>query len=391
MIMAPISDGEFQARRRKLCDAAKAEGFDALLVCSRGGGTLDRYADVLYVANFYTPFPYIPDLPGQWSGRAHSFLLLPTAGAPTLIADIEPAASVSMRDGRIEVVEDVIGAVAQAVEEAGLNGARIGLVGADVLPFSSYAKLSTLVPTAEFGDAQALLDRIRAIKSPAEIENLERASQIGSRSLDAMMEAAAPGKLHGEVVAAGMQVLLPQAGMLYNSFMASGTGGDRPRKVASAFPTWGAQEPMEDGDWFKVGLSGAVEGYVFDMARSRSIGAPHKDQTALFDAAIEVVEASIAAIRPGATAHDVASAGLSTQKRLGYEIKSNFSGLGHGIGLGWDTPWLTVGNEQPIEENMVLCVERTIYSQGFVGDFEETVVVTANGARKVTDAVIRRW
>lgn len=391
MSLQHITEEEFQSRRRKACEAAKANNLEGLLVCSRGGGTLDRYADVLYLANFYTPFPYIPELPGHWSGRAHAFLLLPVEGEPILIADIATPPDVSLPAGQIRVVADVIDAVAEAVREIGLDRSQLGLVGADVLPVSSHERLCEMLPSIAFEDSQALLDRLRAVKSTAEINNLEQASFVGSRTLDAMMEAATPGKLHGEVVASGMQVLMPRSGMLYNSFMSSGKGGSSPKKVGTAFPTWGARDPLEEGDWFKVGLSGAVEGYVFDLARSRSIGKPQDEQTQLFEAAIEVVEASISAIRPGVTAHDVASAGLSAQETMGYEIKSNFSGMGHGIGLGWDAPWLTVGNEQEIEENMVLCVERTIYSHGFVGDFEETVVVTEDGSRKLTDAVIRRW
>ena len=63
---------EFAERRRRAAAAARARGLAGLLVCSRGGGTLDRYADVLYLKNFYTHFPFIPDFEGTWSeiGRA---------------------------------------------------------------------------------------------------------------------------------------------------------------------------------------------------------------------------------------------------------------------------------------------------------------------------------
>lgn len=391
MSIVPIPAEEYRARRQAVNEAARAQGLDGLVICSRGGGTLDRYADVLYLANFYTSFPYIPDLEGQWSGRAHTFLVLPADGAPTLITDVMTEMEISLPQEQVWLVQDVIGALAQALRETGLDGARLGLVGADVLPLSSHDRLRSLVPSVRFEDAQGILDRARSIKSATEISNLAHASSIGSRMMDAVMDAARAGRTHGEVLAEGMAVLMPQAGMLYNSFMASGRGGPSPRKAAASFPTWASPDPLADGDWFKVGLSGAVEGYVFDLARSRAVGSPQPAQTALFEAAVEVVEAAIAAIRPGATAHEVARAGLSKQEALGFELKSNFSGMGHGIGLGWDVPWLTLGNDSRIEENMVLCVERTIYSDGYVGDFEETVVVTGSGARKLTDAVIRRW
>lgn len=40
---------------------------------------------------------------------------------------------------------------------------------------------------------------------------------------------------------------------------------------------------------------------------------------------------------------------------------------------------------------MVLCLERTVKADGYLGDFEETVVVTDRGAEKITDARIRYW
>ena len=386
-----IPHEEFAARRERARAAARVQGWDGLLVCSRGGGTLDRYADILYLTNFYASFPYIPDLTGSWSGRGHAFLVLPVDGDPILIVDAAPGPEVAMPSGRIRIEEDVVRGVVDAVASAGLSATRLGLVGADALPCSMHASLTTELPELSLVDAQTAVARLRRVKSPGEIEKLAAASQLGSRTLDAMMDAAEPGRLHGEIVAAGMQALLPAGGMLYNSFMASGRGGAEPKQIAAAFPTWKSREPLEEGDWFRVGLSGVLDGYVFDLARSRAIGAPEQRQVRLFEAAIEVVETTAAAMRPGATAHEVASAGLDAQRRLGFDLLGAFSGLGHGVGLGWDEPWLTLGNEQTLEEDMVLSVERTITEDGFLGDFEETVVVTRDGTRKLTDAVIRRW
>jgi hypothetical protein len=43
---AGISLSEYEERRDRVVRAAAAEGLDALLVCARGGGTLERYADI---------------------------------------------------------------------------------------------------------------------------------------------------------------------------------------------------------------------------------------------------------------------------------------------------------------------------------------------------------
>ena len=40
---------------------------------------------------------------------------------------------------------------------------------------------------------------------------------------------------------------------------------------------------------------------------------------------------------------------------------------------------------------MVLCVERSVRHMGYVGDFEETIVVTKDGFELLTDARVRWW
>lgn len=85
--MGGIERREFEARRRKAVEAARSKGLRGLLVCSQGGGSLDRYGDVKYLTDFYTPFPCIPDLAGNWSGRGFTFFILPVDGEVAVRAD----------------------------------------------------------------------------------------------------------------------------------------------------------------------------------------------------------------------------------------------------------------------------------------------------------------
>jgi Xaa-Pro aminopeptidase len=389
--MSIIPPHEFADRRSHAVQAAKATGLDALLICARGGGTVDRFADVMYLSNFYTSFPFTPDHEGAWSGRAHSFMVLPCNGRPRLVIDVPRSDDLALDDGEVIYTDFVIEATIQAILDAGLERSRIGLVGEDVLPVSFYRKITAALPHVVFAPADAILMGLRKIKTPAEIAMLRQASAVGSRMLDKMLAAVTPGASHGDIIAAGMQVLMPAGGSLYNSFMASGRGGDMPKIVRHGFPTWGSPERVQNGDWFRAGISGVVGGYIFDLSRSKAVGPASNRQVSLFEAAISCVEAGIEAIRPGATAGDLAAAGLGRQQALGFDIKGVFSGLGHGIGLGWDAPWLTLGEPTPIVPGMVLCFERTVSQDGYVGDFEETVLVTDSGTELLTDAVKRSW
>ena len=386
-----ISTEEFAERRSRAAEMANAEGLEGLLVCSRGGGTLDRFGDVFYLANYYTSFPYIPDLPHVWSARAHTFVVLSAKGDCILVTDAPNDGQTALAEENVIYTDLVLDGVLDAMQRLEMESGSVGLVGGDVLPVDTYQNLAARLANVKWTKAQHILVKLRSVKSPDEIKLLRAASEVGSQALEAMMSAAEPNSTHGDVVAAGMAVLAPAGAALYNSFMASGRGGENPQAVRRNFPTWGSSEPLANGHWFRIGLSGVLNGYYFDHSRSKAIGAPTNQQIELFEAAIDIVEAAIAEIRPGVTAEAVAQAGLAKQTALGYPNDGVFSGLGHGVGLGWDAPWLAAGDKTIIEPGMVLCIERTIRKNGYLGDFEETVVVTENGCEKITGAQMRYW
>jgi Xaa-Pro aminopeptidase len=264
---SPISSAEFAARRNAAVAAARAKGYDGLLICSRGGGTVDRFADVLYLANYYSPFPYIPDLASEWTGRGHGFLVLPVDGDPLLVADVPYLNDVALAKDEVVEADDVMAATVEALRTRGLSRAKVGLVGDDVLTWKMWRELTAALPNVDWFPENDILPELRSIKSRAEIAILHDAARLGSRTIEAMLEAAVAGATHGEIVAAGQGVLVRAGGILYNSFMASGIGGNAPTVHRSNFPTWASTQPLAAGQWLRLGISGVYRGYYFDADR----------------------------------------------------------------------------------------------------------------------------
>jgi Xaa-Pro aminopeptidase len=386
-----ITASEFEQRRQRAGAVARAEGLDGLVVCSRGGGTLDRFADVFWLTGFYTQFPYIPDVAGNWSGRAHAVALVKPSGETRLIVDVPTWVNVALPDERITFADFVTEAAVKAIADEFGSSARLGLVGADTMPASMYRAMTAAQPGIELVDVQGAYNGLKAVKSPGEIELLRRASELGSRSIDAMMAAAKTGMNHGEALSAAMNVLLPARAILYNAFIRSGTGGPDPRFVRSALPTWGSSETLEDGEFLCAGLSGVLDGYYFDLARCRPVGRVSNAMIDCFESTIAVVEAGIAAAQPGVTGEQVMQAGAAKQAELGFPKSGNFQGFGHGIGLGWDDPWLAPGVTKQLEPGMVICVEKWLMRDGYAGDYEDTILIKPDGNEKITDAQMRWW
>ena len=118
------------------------------------------------------------------------------------------------------------------------------------------------------------------------------------------------------------------------------------------------------------------------LAESRIaiLGEPDDKTKAYHKALHNGVIAAFEAIRPGVRASEVYEAAMNATRKSGIPHYSR-SHVGHGIGLdGYDMPDLIPGNDQIIEEGMVMCVETPYYEFGWCGlQVENTVVVRRNG------------
>ena len=124
-----ISTEEFAERRSRAAEMANAEGLEGLLVCSRGGGTLDRFGDVFYLANYYTSFPYIPDLPHVWSARAHTFVVLSAKGDCILVTDAPNDGQTALAEENVIYTDLVLDGVLDAMQRLEMESGSVGLVG----------------------------------------------------------------------------------------------------------------------------------------------------------------------------------------------------------------------------------------------------------------------
>ena len=238
-----IPKSEFAMRREAAAAQAKHEGLDALLVWSRGGGSVEAYGDVLYLTNFHSLFPVIPDDRG-WASRGHAALILPVTGDPVIITDFhdDPEDRVDILD--IRAVPDITVATTAALSEMGLLGKRIGLVGANAFLASAERRMRLalggdkiiLIP------ADQILEDLRTLKSEAELEMMRHSARIGVKWMDATMGALAEGRTEGDAVAEGLRVLASYGGIQQDVAIASGPKASH-YFGSSGVPHWNVTRP----------------------------------------------------------------------------------------------------------------------------------------------------
>jgi Xaa-Pro aminopeptidase len=394
-----IPADEFRARQHRVREAARTDGFDGVLVWSRGGAFMDMSADVLYLSNHYSQQPYMGDEAGIGSARSHGVVVMPVAGPTTVVVDVPWWRRDLVVADDVRPSIHVVETTADVVRAAGLDRGKLALVGASYMTAAAYLGLRELLPEVELTRADRLVEELRLRKSPAEQEVIRHACAVGNKTLEAIVDSVVEGATEADAVGAGSQALISAGGVLYDAACASGPWAHG--YTHARLPSADSTRRFEKGDLFHVDCYGSYGGYFFDFARSRCVGdEPTSEQRALLEAVIEGVETICAGIEPGMTAGEVHRIGaewlgnsdvVSAIPEKEAEIEG-FPAVGHGLGLMWEGPWLVEGDPTVLEPGMYLAVEILLGHPTMGGAmFEHNGLVTEDGFDVLTTARERWW
>jgi Xaa-Pro dipeptidase len=227
-------------------------------------------------------------------------------------------------------------------------------------------------------DGTALLDALLMHKLPEEIDAVRRAAQMADDAYAAFRAAVRPGRAQYEVVAEIERYLRSRG--CPDNFMIIGSGG---KDVLGMTPA--SERRICLGDLVTTELTPAIEGYFVQICRTLVVGKANEMQRRAFAIFREALEAGIAAVRPAATAADVARAENDVFRKYGlgdYTTSKWTRVRGHGLGLFCDSkPHLLEHVDTPLVPGMTLIVHPNTYHPevGYMvlGD---AVVVTDEGA-----------
>jgi Xaa-Pro aminopeptidase len=353
-------------------------------VFGRGGGTLDRFADVHYLTGHYPCFPAIPDNGLAWRGRGHAAVLLTETGGTELVLDEPDTDSPVVDPDRVHGGHDIVAGLVGLLERRDLGESRLGLVGTEVLSVAHRDALAAALPGLTLVHADEILSQLRACKSEAEVALLRHAARIGMAQVDAMVRASVVGATEADLAAAACAVLARAGGSLANLFIEStGPGGLTPMR---RLPTFDSQRRLVDGDLVLIDVTGVVGGYWFDLSRSWIVGGtPTEAQHELMQLTRAAVWDVVGRLIPGTTVSDAIAPAVDRMREAGHPIEqSEFAAFGHSLGLGFERPWLTTDNDTPLQPGMVLCVERAVWTDTDAASHEETVLVTPGAPEVLT-------
>ncbi|MHB1104171.1 MAG: M24 family metallopeptidase [Devosia sp.] len=267
----------------------------------------------------------------------------------------------------VDLLRDLLG-------ERGLLNARIGLE-LGFIPAADYPAFGALPVTWQ--DCTRLVERLRAIKAPLEVEHLRNAAEYARAGLTHLAQSIAVG-----MDAAGMTEIW-RAGAFAE---AERRNDPRPQSgwayIAVAGDGFAPGGPARDGDLVKIDVGCVVCGYSSDGGRTAALGNPHSDAVRIYDALHRAFDTGFAMLEPGSLLADIYRATATRMWDLGFETYGR-GHFGHGVGSSiWSEEWpfISAKSDAVLEPGMVLAFETPWYIDGLGGFIiEDQVLITDTG------------
>lgn len=243
-------------------------------------------------------------------------------------------------------------------------------------------KLKKQFPGFTMKDAVPLIDALRLIKSPKEIEILRRNGKLSAAAIKQAMAVTKPGVYEYELEAAAVDAILKKGanGPAYPPIVASG-----PNSCIAHYNK--NNRKMAAGDLVLMDFGADLDYLCMDITRTWPVsGTFTPGQREYYRVVLEVQKACIAAYRPGITAKDVRKHVAKEMKKKGIDTRGLEGGMHHYVGMSVHD----VGPKGvPLEEGMVFTIEPGFYfpGKGFGIRIEDTVLITEGGCEVLSKDV----
>ena len=252
-------------------------------------------------------------------------------------------------------------------------------------------RISDLNPSVPVVNLAPILNKMRWVKSPYEIERMRKAGQIGAESVKEAIKGTKPGMYEYQIEAAARFVTFNQnAGVAYTPIVASGANA-----LAAHYEKNNRQ--MQAGELVLMDYGSDYDYYVSDITRTWPVsGKFTPEQEKMYRCVLEASKTIIAAIKPGVTLKQLKSAAGEVYKKYGFEKEWLTWGppggqyIGHFVGMSvHDVNTAVPGQDLALQAGNTFNVvpileipEKQIHIR-----LEDSVLVTPTGAENLTKDV----
>jgi len=218
------------------------------------------------------------------------------------------------------------------IKELGLEKKTIGVDGLPGpldpegwVPLGFYNRILELAPNVNLVDTNDMLERIRVVKSPEELEFLDKAAGLGDLMLEACSQTAKPGVRECEVYGNMEAAMLANGGDIPTLFLWAADAHPLPHPFR--LPTMRA---LAEGDLILCEMHPKYGGYFTHVERTFCLGDPDKEYLNIYDGCLKAYARGMELFNPGQKITDAMHAIRETIESSGFGICE--TGV-HGHGL----------------------------------------------------------
>jgi Xaa-Pro aminopeptidase len=279
---------------------------------------------------------------------------------------------------RVTAAQDLVDGLADLLPD---GARRIGFDD-EHTSVKAHAKLARVLGEGrELVAAGGLVERLRAVKEPAEVERIATAAKIADAALEAVLEGGLIGRTELEI-ATTLEWEMRGRGADRASFapiVAAGANGALPHATPRAVA-------VAAGDMVVIDWGATLEGYCSDCTRTLAAGEPGGEAREVYALVLAAQQAGLAAVKSGADGRALDAVAREVIEQGGHGERFGH-GLGHGVGLEiHEAPTLSRRSEDTLLTGNVVTVEPGVYLPGDLGvRIEDLVVVERGGARVLTE------
>jgi Xaa-Pro aminopeptidase len=274
---------------------------------------------------------------------------------------------------------DLIDAIGDALPSGAL---RIGFEDAEVT-VRQHARLRELLPErVELVAAGQLVERLRVVKEPEEVDRIRAATRIADAAFEQLLWGGLVGRTEREL-ATVLERAMRESGAqrpAFETIVAAGAHGALPH----AQPR---DVEIGRGELVVIDWGAEVDGYCSDCTRTVATGDPDATEREAYELVLQAQIAGVEAIRAGVSGRDVDAVARELIDSGGYGDHFGH-GLGHGVGLEiHEAPRLSKRSDDQLQSGNAVTVEPGVYLPGRFGVRIEDLVVVSDGGCEILTSV----
>lgn len=257
--------------------------------------------------------------------------------------------------------------LSELLQEAHLGGKQLGF-DSQGITFGTYRTIKGIIDELPEGERPALVptdnlvESLRVIKEPGEIEALQRAVDLGDAAFEHVAAMIAPGWTEKQVAWEIEKYAREHGaqGLSFPTIVAAGPWGAMPH----AQPR---DHVIKDGDGVVIDMGVSLDGYMSDLTRTIVVGKPDGEFKKIYDIVLAAQLTAEELIRAGMTGSEGHMLAHNVIAEAGYGDRFGH-GLGHGVGLQiHEPPRVSRTSEDVLQDGMIFSVEPGIYIPGWGG------------------------